>query len=304
MANTNSIPPESVLLSKLMSEHRIQNFDFTEPKIRTKWAGTVAGIKNAGKTTNAINMYESVLLIDFDGNGKDSKETLVSRHIMKSEDIFVLDARKYLSERPTPNDYLLNYFYIKEACKKFKGKYSGVIVDTIDGLEEMLVEKARYLYGSSSANTASKNGLTWQGWSDRTVTLIELWNLFLDTATVGVTYITDYNFFERVEENKSVTIKVPKWFDIIRRESKYLIEIDQYTDFEAEQVKVKAKMWVSKNERIMKPAVELDITGYKPIVDKRRFKEFFSESSTNNNTSSSSEVTKETLVNSGGINWS
>jgi hypothetical protein len=299
-----SILPDSVLMSKLMGEKKIPNFDFFEKKNPEKWVGTVAGIKNSGKTINSINLYDSVLLIDFDGNGTESKKTLVSKHIMKEEDIFVLDAKKYLSDKPTPNEYMLNYFYIKEACRKFQEKYSGVVIDTLDGLEEMLVEKARYLYGSNKTGLTPTYSLTWQGWADRTSTLNELWNLFLKTAKVGVTYIADYRFFDRAEENKSITVKVPKWFDIIRRESKYLVEIDQFPNFDTQQVTVTAKVWMSKDEQLMKPASKVDITGYKPVIDKTLFKEYCTKKSTINNISNKIPSDQEPQGKPGAINWS
>lgn len=303
MVSKGTIPPESVLASKLMGEKRINNFDFSEPQKSSKWVGTVAGIKNAGKTSNAINMYRNALVIDFDGNAPDNKDTLISRGVMKEEDIFIVNGRKYLSERPTPNEYMLNYLYIKEACRRFKGKYSGVIVDTIDGLEELLVEKARYLYGSGPTENGTKSGLTWQGWADRSATLTELWQLFLDCAIEGVTYITDYRFLEKVEKGKSITIQVPKWFDIIRRESRYLIEIDQFPDFVSNQVVVKAKVWGSKNERFVKPATEIDITGYKPVFDKMRLSQFFSGTKTLNNITNETTSKPEASGETGGITW-
>ena len=305
MATTNSqaIPPESVMMSRLLVEKRIQGFDFSEPKKMQKLVGTIVGTKNAGKTTNAMNLYESVLLIDFDGNGVDNKDTLVSRKIMKAENIYVLNASKYLSDKPQPSEYMLNYLYIKEACRKFKGKYDGIVVDTLDGLEEMLVERSRYLYGSSTGVTATKSGLTWQGWQERTNTLNELWHLFIDTVKVGVTYVTDYRFIEKVQEGKSITIQVPKWFDIVRRESKYLIEIDQYPNFEKNTVEVKAKIWGSKNEKLLTPATEVDITGYKPIINKKRLSELIGGIELINNTATSGSVNPGASGNSQNEVW-
>lgn len=265
---------EDVIRRELMNEYRIQEFDYTEPTSRYKPILTLAAEKGSGKTTTALLLPPSVLAFSFDGapDNKGNKTKIIKDGLVRrfpamqyDKRIKVIDCLRYLrSDPPTPKEYMLTYFYMKAVGLKFKNQYGWVGVDGVDGYKEFLARKAEYLKGV----LPQTGNLTWEGWAERTNTLYSLQKMMLNTANIGVFYTSDYTSITYTENGAQITRRIPKWFGTIKQLSDFLIEIASTPDFEKNVLKVEAKVWTSKDDRLFVMSNVVDLSGYKPLFEK------------------------------------
>ncbi|MEM3426108.1 MAG: hypothetical protein QXW42_04415 [Thermofilum sp.] len=218
---------------------------------------TIYGDKGTGKTWSALSLPGSILILDFDGQGKVIAEQFV--YNKSGKEIVVFDARKYYNEEydEMSRSGYITYKYIRTILKKLleSGKKPDwVVFDNTEIYHELLELAMRYVFGLAPyEGTANRNV-----WKLRKRFMRELHYLAYKLANKGVVYTCYPEIEEIVHKGDIISRKTkPKWIDIILYETNIVL----YSIADIDSNKFYVKVESSKYPQVLKTGQLLDVTG-------------------------------------------
>ena len=269
--------PTDLMLAKLKSKH---NIDFTKRKevVRAVPGIMYGGNKGGGKSIQAMLTPGKGLVIAFDALSFDAREYLISSGRRKKEDLDIIDAMEFYSEDETVNletayitqNYLM-YLLTEEIPK---GKYDWILFDPVDMYGYKVAERAmRYKNGYEIyENFANLNH--WKMRNQFMLSVIDAAKKLVNYFVIMTGYLNDKGE-EQESDGEYIVYREPKFLKVFREQSTYVFITEKITSTSKTGRKFRVSVFDSKNENVFKVGDLFDVTGYKSVINIKKFREVY-----------------------------
>ncbi len=266
-----------LMLAKLKSKY---NVDFSKRKeiVRAVPGIMFGGNKGAGKSIQAMLTPGKGLVIAFDVLSFDAREYLISSGKRKKEDLDIIDAMEFYSEEESANresayitQKYLEYLLTEEIPK---GKYDWILFDPVDFYGYKVAERAmRYKNGYDIYENFS-NLNHWKMRNQFMLNVIDAAKKLVNYFVILTGYLADKTE-EQESEGEYLVYKEPKFLKVFREQCTYVFIPEKITSTSRSGRKFRVSVFDSKNENIFKVGDLFDVTGYKSVIDLKKFREVY-----------------------------
>jgi hypothetical protein len=247
--------PEPITVTPKVEEEPTYEFTFEEEETApVKEVYLIFGRKGEGKTTLAMSFPGEIVVLSFDRKSAIIKATRYNN----DPRIHVFDVTKYM-DSSSPSTVVKSaektFIYLDKLLDYVgeKIKPDWIVIDGAELFQQICEFTMRARHGLEAFQGISNLNL----WKERRLYIRQIHNKALNIAKRGIIYTTYVGVEERVVQGDVVDRReVPKWIDVIKYETDYVLRVE----YDELNKRFRVRVIGSKNEAKFPMSAIYDVT--------------------------------------------